>query len=95
MEETHTPPFNVGQLVIAIKDFARVRRVWKHNYPEIGEVVQVLSIKKHPIHDFWLITIPKCECELCHLSFAPIQSNFQPITFKEVIKEEIKLIGSN
>lgn len=81
--------------MIVVRSFERVRKVWGHNYPKKGEVVKILAIHKHPVHDFWLIIIPECGCELCSLCFTKIKSQFEPISFKEVVIKEQEMVCSN
>lgn len=95
MAKTEFPPFYVGQKVISKSNFTGIRKTWGFSYPKKGEIVTVLSIHKHPVHDFWLITIPVCECELCHKNFAPIEENFQSISLEKILEEETKLISVN
>lgn len=62
-------PFKPGQAVISISNFKRCRKIWPFNYPKKGDICVVDSIRKHPRYDFWLVTIPSCECELYHKKF--------------------------
>lgn len=88
-------PFQVGQSVITVSDFSALKKVWGFNYPKQNSIVTIASIKKHHRHNFWLVTINGCECELCHTCFAPIKSEFQPIAFKEVVEVESPMVSAN
>lgn len=95
MKEINLPPFYVGESVVVVKGFKKLRQVWGFNYPKKGDVVTVDEIRKHPIHDFWLVKIPTCECELCHRCFAPIEKQFQSISLEKVLEKETPLICVN
>jgi hypothetical protein len=65
--------FKIGQKVICVKSFEKLRTIWGFNYPKINDIVEVLSIKKHHTINDYLITIPNLECEVCAHCFKPLK----------------------
>lgn len=81
--------FKVGDKIVLIKDCSDLAGVWKIPYPTKGEVYKVNGCRKHPIHDFYLITIDGFWQELCYKIFRKVDENFADETL-EMIKEQIK-----
>jgi len=62
--------------------------VWKIPYPKLNEIYTVNGCRKHPIHDFYLITIDGFFQELCHKIFRKVDENFADEVI-EMIKEQV------
>lgn len=61
-----------GQHIVSLSDFSDVRAIWGFNYPAKDQVCVVMGVRKHPVHNFYLLDIGTCEVELCDRNFVPL-----------------------
>jgi hypothetical protein len=79
--------FKIGQKVVCVSSFEELRKIWGFSYPKVGEIVEVLSIRKHHAVDDYLISITGLECEVCASRFKPLQ--YDVFSNEEIIREII------
>ncbi len=77
--------FKAGMKVVCVTSFENLRKIWGHNYPKIGDVVTVLSVRNYPFkYKHLLLIVNGTECEVCSKCFRVVDETFAEQVLQKV-----------